>query len=425
MSEVVFSAFAPSVFSLLTLRLSRWVFIIHLPASCKEREKNCDIVTGFLLCMRWGIPLALLALLVVVTIFINQVERVPLVVREGQTFEKGIVTEILQDNLQPDGSRTGEQVVMVHMTTGVRAGQEMRTTSSSGYLFGAGCTVGMKVVVLQSVAGESIITTVYAQDRGGVIYLFAALYLLVLCLVGGKQGIKGALGLVFTFLCILFVYLPLVYRGFSPFWVAVLVCVVTTVVTLYLIGGPTKKTLVAAGGTIASVIIAGVAATLFSMASGISGWNVSDIESLLTLWNVADIQVGGLLFSGLLISSLGAVMDVAMSIGSAIGEIHAQNPAISSRDLFRAGIHVGRDMMGTDSNTLILAFAGGSVSMLLLDYAYDLPYLQIINSNNIGIAIMQGLSGSFGIVLAVPITVLLAVAAYTGGGARAEGKHEE
>ncbi|MDB7861866.1 YibE/F family protein [Intestinimonas butyriciproducens] len=382
-------------------------------------------MTGFLLCMRWGIPLALLALLVVVTIFINQVERVPLVVREGQTFEKGIVTEILQDNLQPDGSRTGEQVVMVHMTTGVRAGQEMRTTSSSGYLFGAGCTVGMKVVVLQSVAGESIITTVYAQDRGGVIYLFAALYLLVLCLVGGKQGIKGALGLVFTFLCILFVYLPLVYRGFSPFWVAVLVCVVTTVVTLYLIGGPTKKTLVAAGGTIAGVIIAGVAATLFSMASGISGWNVSDIESLLTLWNVADIQVGGLLFSGLLISSLGAVMDVAMSIGSAIGEIHAQNPAISSRDLFRAGIHVGRDMMGTDSNTLILAFAGGSVSMLLLDYAYDLPYLQIINSNNIGIAIMQGLSGSFGIVLAVPITVLLAVAAYTGGGARAEGKHEE
>ena len=375
--------------------------------------------------MRWGIPLALLALLVVVTIFINQVERVPLVVREGQTFEKGIVTEILQDNLQPDGSRTGEQVVMVRMTTGVRAGQEMRTTSSSGYLFGAGCTVGMKVVVLQSVAGESIITTVYAQDRGGVIYLFAALYLLVLCLVGGKQGIKGALGLVFTFLCILFVYLPLVYRGFSPFWVAVLVCVVTTVVTLYLIGGPTKKTLVAVGGTIAGVIIAGVAATLFSMASGISGWNVSDIESLLTLWNVADIQVGGLLFSGLLISSLGAVMDVAMSIGSAIGEIHAQNPAISSRDLFRAGIHVGRDMMGTDSNTLILAFAGGSVSMLLLDYAYDLPYLQIINSNNIGIAIMQGLSGSFGIVLAVPITVLLAVAAYTGGGARAEGKHEE
>ena len=140
---------------------------------------------------------------------------------------------------------------------------------------------------------------------------------------------------------------------------------------------------------------------------------MSDIESLLTLWNVSGIQVGGLLFSGLLISSLGAVMDVAMSIGSSIGEIHAQNPTISRKELFKAGMHVGRDMMGTDSNTLILAFAGGSVSMLVLDYAYDLPYQQIINSNNIGIAIMQGLSGSFGIVLAVPVTVALAVLLYT------------
>lgn len=363
--------------------------------------------------LRWGVPLLLLAVFVAFVVSINRVDKVPLVSREGQTFEKGVVTQILQDNLMPDGSRVGEQRVMVRMTTGVRAGQELETTSSSGYLFGAGCTVGMKVVVLQSVAGESTITSVYSQDRERVLYLFAALYLVVLVLVGGKQGLKGALGLIFTFLCILFFYLPLVYRGYSPFWVSVGLCVVTTVVTMYLIGGPTKKTLVATGGTVAGVVIAGVAATCFSWASGISGWNVSDIESLLTLWNVNGIQVGGLLFSGLLISSLGAVMDVAMSIASAISEIHQQNPSLSKRALFKAGMHVGRDMMGTDSNTLILAFAGGSVSMLLLDYAYDLPYQQIINSNNIGIAIMQGLSGSFGIVLSVPVTVCLAVLLYT------------
>ena len=363
--------------------------------------------------LRWGVPLLLLAVFALFVVWLNQGERLALVNREGQTFEKGVVTEILQDNLQPDGSRVGEQRVLVRMTTGVRAGQELETTSSSGFLFGAGCTVGMRVIVMQSVAGDSTITSVYTQDREWVIYGFAAAYLLVLCLVGGKQGLKGALGLVFTFFCILFVYLPLVYRGWSPFWVAVFLCVVTTLVTMYLIGGPTKKTLVATGGTVAGVVIAGVAATLFSQATGISGWNVSDIESLLTLSSTSGVQVGGLLFSGLLISSLGAVMDVAMSIGSAIAELHAQNPAISRRALFQAGMHVGRDMMGTDSNTLILAFAGGSVSMLVLDYAYDLPYQQIINSNNIGIAIMQGLSGSFGIVLAVPVTVALAVLLYT------------
>ena len=363
--------------------------------------------------LRWGVPLLILAVFAVFVIWINQGERIALVNREGQTFEKGVVTQILQDNLQPDGSRVGEQRVMVRMTTGVRAGQELETTSSSGFLFGAGCTVGMRVIVMQSVTGDATVTSVYSRDREWVLYAFAAAYLLVLCLVGGKQGVKGALGLVFTFFCILFVYLPLVYRGWSPFWVAVLICVVTTLVTMYLIGGPTKKTLVATGGTVAGVIIAGIAATVFSLATGITGWNVSDIESLLTLASTSGVQVGGLLFSGLLISSLGAVMDVAMSIGSAIAELHAQNPAISRRELFKAGMHVGRDMMGTDSNTLILAFAGGSVSMLVLDYAYALPYQQIINSNNIGIAIMQGLSGSFGIVLAVPVTVALAVLLYT------------
>lgn len=362
--------------------------------------------------LRWGPPLTLAALFLLFVLWLNSAEKIPLVVRQGQSFETGVVINILRDNLQPDGTRAGEQRVLVKMTSGVRAGEAIETTSSSGYLFGAWCTVGMKVIVIQSVAGDSTVSAVYAQDRGGVLLLFAGLYLLTLCLVGGRQGIKGALGLLFTFLCILFVYLPMVGRSWSPFWTAVFVCVVTTLVTLWLIGGPTKKTAVAVGGTVAGVVIAGAAASLFSAASGITGWNVSDIESLMSLASAGDIQVGGLLFSGLLISSLGAVMDVAMSIASAIREIYDQNPALSRPDLFRAGMRVGRDLMGTDSNTLILAFAGSSASMLVLDYAYDLPFLQIINSNNIGIAVMQGLSGSFGIVLAVPVTVLLAAVVY-------------
>lgn len=338
---------------------------------------------------------------------LNQTEKTELVVRTGQTFEKAEVTEILQDNLDSNGTRVGEQKVRVKMLTGARKGEELDITSSSGYLFGAACKVGMKVIVMQSVAGETTIASVYSQDREWVIYIFALLYLLALCVIGGKQGIKGCLGLIFTFFCVIFVYLPLVYLRFSPFWAAVFICFLTTLVTMYLIGGPTKKTCAATLGTLAGVVLAGLSAWCFSKASGISGYNVSDIETLMTLWNTNRIQVGGLLFSGLLISCLGAVMDVAMSISSAIDEIYKQNNSLTRKELFKAGMRVGRDMMGTDSNTLILAFAGSSVSTLLLDYAYDLPYQQIINSNNIGIAIMQGLAGSFGIVLSVPLTVLI------------------
>ncbi len=357
--------------------------------------------------VRYLIYILLVCVFAIFVFKLNQTEKTELVVRTGQTFEKAEVTEILQDNLDSNGTRVGEQKVRVKMLTGARKGEELDITSSSGYLFGAACKVGMKVIVMQSVAGETTIASVYSQDREWVIYIFALLYLLALCVIGGKQGIKGCLGLIFTFFCVIFVYLPLVYLRFSPFWAAVFICFLTTLVTMYLIGGPTKKTCAATLGTLAGVVLAGLSAWCFSKASGISGYNVSDIETLMTLWNTNRIQVGGLLFSGLLISCLGAVMDVAMSISSAIDEIYKQNNSLTRKELFKAGMRVGRDMMGTDSNTLILAFAGSSVSTLLLDYAYDLPYQQIINSNNIGIAIMQGLAGSFGIVLSVPLTVLI------------------
>lgn len=362
---------------------------------------------------RWWFMAVALALTTLLALLLQNVQKTELINRTGQTFEKGVVTEVLVDNLQPDGTRVGEQRVTVRMTTGVRKGQVIEMTSSAGYLFGATCTPGLHVIVMQSVAGDTTVSSVYSQDRGGVLLLFAALYLVALVVIGGKQGLKGALGLAFTFLAIIFLYLPLVYLGWPPLWTSVLICAVTTAVTMYFIGGPTRKTVVASAGTVAGVVIAGLVAAIFGAATGISGWNVSDIETLITLWNTNGINVGELLFAGLLISSLGAVMDVAMSVASSMGEVLAQNPAMSRGALFASGMRIGRDMMGTDSNTLILAFAGGSVSMLVLDYAYDLPILQILNSNNIGISVMQGLAGSFGVVLAVPVTVALATLLYT------------
>lgn len=362
---------------------------------------------------RWWFMAVALALTTLLALLLQNVQKTELINRTGQTFEKGVVTEVSVDNLQPDGTRVGEQRVAVRMTTGVRKGQVIEMTSSAGYLFGATCTPGLRVIVMQSVAGDTTVSSVYSQDRGGVLLLFAALYLVALVVIGGKQGLKGALGLAFTFLAIIFLYLPLVYLGWPPLWTSVLICAVTTAVTMYFIGGPTRKTVVASAGTVAGVVIAGLVAAIFGAATGISGWNVSDIETLITLWNTNGINVGELLFAGLLISSLGAVMDVAMSVASSMGEVLAQNPAMSRGALFASGMRIGRDMMGTDSNTLILAFAGGSVSMLVLDYAYDLPILQILNSNNIGISVMQGLAGSFGVVLAVPVTVALATLLYT------------
>lgn len=338
----------------------------------------------------------------------GDIENLEIVSTEGRTFDKGVVTKIIKDNIQENGSRIGEQKLILRMSSGPLKGQEVEATSSDGNLFGAACKVGTKVVAIVSITGEESLVSVYTKDREIVVYGLVFLFLFGLCIIGGKNGIKSAIGLIFTFICIIYLFLPMLFRGFSPFFSAIIITAITTLVTMYLIGGWTAKTASAILGTIIGVLVAGITAAVFGYVTDIDGYNVSDIESLMFVGQSSNVQVGGLLFSGILIASLGAVMDVAMSISSTIYEIYQHNPSLSRKELFLSGIHVGRDMMGTMSNTLILAFTGGSLSVFILDYAYELPYRQIINSYSIGIEIMQGISGSFGVILTVPIVAMMA-----------------
>lgn len=130
---------------------------------------------------------------------------------------------------------------------------------------------------------------------------------------------------------------------------------------------------------------------------------MSEIETLAYVGQNSKLDVAGLLFAGILISSLGAIMDISMSVTSHICEMAAANPRLSWRALFSSGMTVGRDMMGTMSHTLILAFAGGAVNALVIIYAYAMPYLEYWNEYAIGIEILRGLSGSIGIIASVPI----------------------
>lgn len=210
-----------------------------------------------------------------------------------------------------------------------------------------------------------ITATVYSADRGMMIYLMVGVFVASILLIGGKKGLASVGGLLFTLVCILFLLLPMIYKGYSPIFSAILVVIITTGVTMYLIDGITRKSLAAMAGTVMGVVVAGIFALIFGKVTGISGWNVSDIENL--------VYVG----------------------------------QMTGRELFRFGITVGRDMMGTMSNTLILAFTGGSINTLVFIYAYHYEYLQIINMYSVGIELMQGISASIGVILTVPFTSLV------------------
>ncbi|CUH96816.1 hypothetical protein P22_2927 [Propionispora sp. 2/2-37] len=339
--------------------------------------------------------------------FNHTTEKVSLVNTAGRTFEKATVVEIVTDNLAEDGNRYGNQQVRLQMATGPNKGKIVDAVSPDGMLFGTACRPGMSVITISSVNGDASVTTVYSRDREWVVFGFLLIFLLLLALIGGKSGIKSALGLIFTFVCIFYLLLPMIYRGISPFLSAITVSFITTFVTLYLIGGWTGKTVCAVTGSLGGVLIAGISAWLFGLCAGINGYNVGEIENLLFLAQNTPVRIGELLFAGILISALGAVMDISMSIASAVNEIYDKKPDATVAELFASGMTIGRDTMGTMCNTLILAFTGSSLGLLMLNYSYDLPYLQLINSYNIGIEIMQGISGTIGIILTVPLVSFL------------------
>lgn len=357
--------------------------------------------------MRAVVVVLCLAAYILVLSRLNGIEKTQMVSTKGYSYERAVVTELVKDNLTQDGQRVGYQSLRVKMLSGEQKGNVYDATSSEGNLFGAVCAAGDRVIVTISVSGDNSTVSVYSKDRIVQVAVFVLVFLLLICIIGGKNGVKSVLGLIFTFLSIIYLFMPMVYIGCSPFWSAVLVCVITTVVTMYLIGGISIKTLSSVIGTTMGVVIAGIAASLFGLSADIDGYNVSNIETLVYVGQNTKIRIGGLLFAGILIASLGAVMDVAMSVSSAICEIDEKTENLTWLELFKSGLHVGRDMMGTMSNTLILAFAGGSLSTLVIDYAYNLPFMQLINSYNIGIEIMQGIAGSIGVILTVPFVALV------------------
>ncbi|SEJ51081.1 Uncharacterized membrane protein [Propionispira arboris] len=356
----------------------------------------------------WLGTMAILVGLATFLYIFQQVEKPVLVNTGGRTFENATVLDILEDNMQENGMRIGDQKVRLQIDSGVLSGKTVEATSANGFLFGAACVVGEKVVAIVSLAGDSQMVTVYSVNRALPIYAFIGFFLLSLCVIGGKKGMKSAGALIFTMVCIVYLFLPMLVRGISPFLAASITAVVTVTVSLSLIGGFNRKTLAAILGTFFGVVIAGTSAAVFGYFASISGYNVSNIEALLFVGQNTKIDIGGLLFAGVLIATLGAVMDIAMDIAAAVSEVHDKTPQLTRRQLFESGMNVGRDIMGTMATTLILAFTGSSLGILVLNYVYDLPYRQVINSNSMGIEIMQGISGSLGVVFTVPMVAVMA-----------------
>ncbi len=327
-------------------------------------------------------------------------------------YDKGVVEKVLSDNTQKDsateGIRRGSQVLQVKMANGPYKGQVVTMDNYLSAQFNVYAKEGTRIMVRVTVYEEGPNFSVYNYDRSLLLYGFIGLFMVLLCVIGGKKGFSALIGLILTLLVVVKILLPLLLKGFPPLTTTIGVIAFATIVGFILIDGISVKTSSAIIGTIAGVVLAGLLAHLAGIFGHINGYQMEEAESLfLIAGSGSGIKITNLLTAGILIASLGAVMDVAMSIASSLHELHEVNTSLTTKQLFRSGMNIGKDAMGTMANTLILAFTGSSLNLLLMIYSYGIPYTQLINTDSIAIEIIRGIAGSIGIVLTVPIVALI------------------
>ena len=339
-------------------------------------------------------------------------------------YEPARVTAVLDDNAAPDydnaeGRRVGDQELEIEILSGAHKGEIMTVTNYMSALFNVDVQKGDRIIVrIMTDEDGSYYASVFNYDRGSVMGVFILIFFALLIFLGRKKGVGALAGLVFTLCTIWFILIPAVVHGASPIPLTILIMAVTAVVSLILLNGYSKKTLCAVLGCIGGVLTAGIAAGIVGTLTPMNGFNMQEAENLILYGADKGLTVSGLLVCGVLISALGAVMDVSLGIVSSMWEVRIQNPAIEAKGLFRSGMQVGRDAMGTMANTLILAFAGSSLNMMILVQTYEIPFLQLINTDYICLEILQSISGSMGILLTVPLVTFISAQVMTRRGKR-------
>lgn len=363
---------------------------------------------------RLAVMAVVLAALTVCTVWLHRpVEGEVASSASQMVYERAVVTAVLSDDAFPDydnaeGRRVGAQELEIQIQTGAHKNEVMSLTNYMSALFNVDLKKGDSIIVrIMTDEDGAYYASLFNYNRGRVLGVFVLLFFVLLAVLGGKKGLGALLGLLFTLGCIWLILIPCLIRGIPAVPVTVGIIAVTAAGALIFLNGFSEKTLCSVLGCVIGVVAAGGIAAAVGAATPMNGFNMSEAENLLLYGADKGLKISGLLVCGVLISALGAVMDVALGIASAVWEIHEQNPALTARQLFRSGLHIGQDAMGTMANTLILAFAGSSLNMLILVQTYEIPFLQLINTDYICIEVIQSIAGAMGILLTVPIVAFI------------------
>ncbi len=249
-------------------------------------------------------------------------------------------------------------------------------------------------------------------DKRTDLYIMSVIFIGLILLIAKKNGLKAFFALFMSILFIIKIFIPAIYNGHSPILFAVMTAIFSSIITIYFTLGVNKKFFIALLGVVGGVVASGILSYVFTYTMRINGFMDSDL--LASAYLLKNINLKELVPAAVIIGSLGAVMDVAVSITSAINEIYEHNPKIKAKAMFKSGLNIGTDIIGTMINTLVLAYIASSIFTLLLIYiqANQYPLIRILNFQDIAVEIMKSICGSIGILVSVPLTAYIGTLIY-------------
>ncbi len=260
--------------------------------------------------------------------------------------------------------------------------------------------------VVISYKGEEILSVMMSDHfRIGQELLLVAMFVVLLVLFAGKTGLRAVYSFVITILTIWKIMVPAYLRGINPVWCGIGVTIFLTVLIIFLVYGFDKKTMAASSGALLGVFVTCVLGCIFTDLFKIHGAVMSYSESLLYS-GYQDLNLTKIFMSGIFIGASGAMMDLSVDITSAVNEVIEKKPDIKWREAARSGMNVGRAAMGTMTTTLLLAYSGGYIALLMTFMAQGTPVDNILNYKYVSAEILDTIVGSFGLVTVAPFTAV-------------------
>lgn len=240
-------------------------------------------------------------------------------------------------------------------------------------------------------------------------------FVLLLIVFGGKKGFNSIVALGFTCTAIFLVFIPALLAGRNIYLTSIIVCVFSVVSTLFIVVGINKKSISSILGCLGGVFVTGLLIFFMDIFLNLTGFVDSEAHMLLLLPIDEPLNLRAITFASIIIGAVGAIMDVAMSIASSLWEVKtkATENENTLRSLYESGINIGKDMLGTMANTLILAYIGSSLSIILLISVSFTSLTDLLNMEMVIIEFLRALVGSFGIFLTIPLTSIICATFYS------------